>query len=517
MSANKRLKVSHGNLREELPSASISDLPNDLLKHCFSFIPGQYVTVAPVSRQFHRNYCTVGIDDSLTALTTDTLLKVGKNRRTTAESVSDDIKLTEYCFINNAPKKFMMKVCREAALKGRIDMIECADIFGVDLIKLGKEGALHDRLIDKFAKNGNLEMIQYFDRIKLLEDFDIYDWRIVFDFAAKSDHLHIMKWIFDKKRHLIFEDSDDETYYRSTIEAYEHIIEGVKTNKVTFKLCELAARKGDIEALEHCHQRNHPFEIHQLLYDCSMRNKDKEQALETLKWLRRRGCPWNESLCSSAAWNGNLEALKWARSEGCPWSDATLTAAADRGNIAIMEYCLQNQCPMTVEACCFTMRNKNQNTAFECLKLLREYSCPWDESTCTRAGFKGHFEVMRWAKCNGCPWSETEFRIVVHRGNPYVIKEFLQDEPRQNTDSLFKAALSNGSSTSSQIIEKLKLLREYGYRWTANTTLEAAKQGRLQVLQWLRYVGCAFNVDSCIAVVKSENIDILKYLQRIAG
>ena len=82
--SNKRLKVSHSSDRaiaREVPTAaSISDLPNDLLKHCFSFIPGSYVKVAPVCRQFFRNYCTVGIDDSLTALSTNVLLKIGQNK-----------------------------------------------------------------------------------------------------------------------------------------------------------------------------------------------------------------------------------------------------------------------------------------------------------------------------------------------------------------------------------------------------------------------------------------------------
>lgn len=36
------------------------------------------------------------------------------------------------------------------------------------------------------------------------------------------------------------------------------------------------------------------------------------------------------------------------------------------------------------------------------------------------------------------------------------------------------------------IIEKLKLLRKYGYKLNENTSAEAAKKGRLRVLQWLQ-------------------------------
>merc|ERR1711934_735087 len=41
--------------------------------------------------------------------------------------------------------------------------------------------------------------------------------------------------------------------------------------------------------------------------------------LETLKWLRSKGCPWDEDACAGAAESGHLEMVKWLRSEGCPW------------------------------------------------------------------------------------------------------------------------------------------------------------------------------------------------------
>ncbi|GFH47644.1 hypothetical protein CTEN210_04119 [Chaetoceros tenuissimus] len=504
------MKVSHTSCNE-VPSASISDLPNDLLKHCFSFIPGSYIMVAPVSRQFFSNYCTRGMDDSTAMLSAASLLKIGRNKRTTAESVSDDIKLTEYCFIKNAPEDFIIKVCQSAALKGRIDILECAKIFGIDLIKV-----LVRRLIEKLAKQGNLEMIQYFDR-KLPQDFDRFDFDFLFKLAKESDHLHIMKWIFQEKMHLYEDNDDDKAHIRSTIEAYKNILAGVTSPKVTFELYEVAARKGNIEVMEYCHRKNYQFDFDDtILCDSSMQNKDKEQALVTLKWLRHHNCPWDEELCRHAAWNDNLEALKWARNEGCPWDEETLTAAVERGNIAMIEYCLQNDCPIDTFVCTSAMHSKDENIVLEVLKLLRKHSCPWAEDTCPTAIVQRHFEALRWARRNGCPWTEDVFYFLVKRENISLIEEFLQYEPRHDTNRIFKEVLSNESPNDSQIIEKLKLLSAYGYEWNANTALEATKQGRLQVLQWLRYMGCPVNVESCTgAIVNSKNIDVLKYLQGI--
>ncbi|GFH47646.1 hypothetical protein CTEN210_04121 [Chaetoceros tenuissimus] len=514
MSTNKRLRVSHTSGNEVAP-ASISDLPNDLLKHCFSFIPGSYITIAPVSRHFFTNYCTVGIDDSIAVLSADSLLKIGRNKRTTADAVSDDIKLTEYAFINNAPEDFMIKVCQSAAMKGLTDILECAKIFGVDLIKVRME----ENLIFKLVEEGNLEMIQYFDRSSKLFEKKVCDERIfIFHLARDSDHLQIMKWIFQEKMHL-FEDSDEKNHIRATIEAYEHVLEGITAPEVTYELYEMATMKGNIEALEYCHRSNYQFDFDEtILCDISMQNKDKEQALVTLKWLRRHGYLWYESLCSAAVSNDNIEALKWVRSEGCSWDIYTLRAAAQRGNIAMIEYCLQNECPTDDWAYASAMCNKNENIVLECLKLLRKYSCPWSVHTCTMAIISGHFEALRWAKRNGCPWTEDVFCNLVKRGNISIIEEFLQDEPRHDTNRIFEEALRNESLNDSQIIEKLKLLHKYGYEWNANTTQEAAKQGRLSVLQWLRYIGCELDVESCIAAVRShKNTDVLKYLQGIAN
>jgi hypothetical protein len=39
----------------------------------------------------------------------------------------------------------------------------------------------------------------------------------------------------------------------------------------------------------------------------------------------------------------------------------------------------------------------------EVLKWARENGCPWSEWTCER-GDGGHLEVLKWARENDCPW-----------------------------------------------------------------------------------------------------------------
>ena len=60
--------------------------------------------------------------------------------------------------------------------------------------------------------------------------------------------------------------------------------------------------------------------------------------LETLKWARENGCPWDEQTRGRAwAWRravrGHLETLKWARENGAPWNEYARRFAASKGYV----------------------------------------------------------------------------------------------------------------------------------------------------------------------------------------
>jgi hypothetical protein len=39
----------------------------------------------------------------------------------------------------------------------------------------------------------------------------------------------------------------------------------------------------------------------------------------------------------------------------------------------------------------------------EVLKWARANGCPWDAKTCETAAFNGRLETLKWAHANGCP------------------------------------------------------------------------------------------------------------------
>ena len=129
---------------------------------------------------------------------------------------SSDVFLTEYGFINNAPIEFMHEVCREAIMKGRKDIIECAIVFGIDF----KEGVFdHDSfdmvglllggvlpreiiMMQNIAEEGNLDMIKYlFERFSWLDSGS--SARAVALGASEKGHLHVLQWFHEKDEDFI--------------------------------------------------------------------------------------------------------------------------------------------------------------------------------------------------------------------------------------------------------------------------------------------------------------------------
>lgn len=104
-------------------------------------------------------------------------------------------------------------------------------------------------------------------------------------------------------------------------------------------------------------------------------------SVETLEWLKKKGCLWNEDImCETAAQEGHLDALKWLRNEGCPINERTFVLAVLGNNVDV-------------------------------LKFLREEGCPWSEEVTTMASTSKYtkpdnmVKVRRWLRENGCPES----------------------------------------------------------------------------------------------------------------
>ena len=73
---------------------------------------------------------------------------------------------------------------------------------------------------------------------------------------------------------------------------------------------------------------------------------------------------------------------------------------------------------------------------------MRANGCQWNTNTCHYAVDKGHMEVLRWVRANGCPWyawtrdeaaiklgyTDDLGNLVDHWGNPIPSDDEYSDE-----------------------------------------------------------------------------------------
>jgi hypothetical protein len=82
------------------------------------------------------------------------------------------------------------------------------------------------------------------------------------------------------------------------------------------------------------------------------------------------------------------------------------------------------------------------------------------------------------------------------QGNIDVVEDCLQTHGQQDTDKAFKSALKCHDNIS-EVIQKLKLLRKYGYSWNENVCAMAAANDHMRILQWLKHMGCPWDAKTC--------------------
>ena len=130
------------------------------------------------------------------------------------------------------------------------------------------------------------------------------------DKAVEIGHLDVLKWVWER-----------EPSYRK------------------FRYIEVAGYHGQKEVLDWFYtlpREDFPAggiteqEVKDLaIFDDALNGAARGGHLELLKYLREKGCTWNERTCAAAAQEGHVHVLEYLRTNGCPWSsDACLYFAA---------------------------------------------------------------------------------------------------------------------------------------------------------------------------------------------
>ncbi|GFH53311.1 hypothetical protein CTEN210_09787 [Chaetoceros tenuissimus] len=495
---------SEGKLLE--PSATIKDLPSEVMKNIFSFVgKGNYCFVAPVSKDFCFNYLTMDVIEDKFAHKMDYLQAIGRNKITTAigDVAPFSFDLAEYCFLY-APVGFQKEVVRNAIWHGKKDIVEMGHAMGVDI----KESICWVE-IKEAARRGDLEMFKLLQQKGV--DFDFHAWAII-PAAAGNNQLEILKWLHENNW---FSSSrcKEKMFHAAARSGHISIINWAK-DVAGFDFPEYlissAAASGNLNMIKYLRSKDISWDEY-TFYDAAysgniallqylldnecprgdrricistgaVENNDHEKAMEVLQWLHSQGFPWYADTCTVAAKEGNLEALKYLKSNNCPWNQECMKKTLQSCNVRVevLEFLFQNDCPIgNSDLCSIAMNDTDHDRALKILKLLREFSVPWSGQTCKAAAKAGNFTALQWAVSMGCPWDR---------------------------QGCAEYAAEHGD------IEVLKWMKSQGCEWDEDIGAGAAKKGHLETLKWLKSDGCPCNNEDTFAnAIQSGNITMVEY------
>lgn len=374
MSSNRGIKQANTGAEKVYGDVKhVQDLPEDLFQICLDFVgKGNFAFVAPVSKHFYWQYINLGVD--YTVSNADTSLQQGQNKRTAAKIVGNgSLRLATECFLK-APHEFQDKVCQQAAVNGRVDILDCAVSLGVDMRCIFRRFCRYgERFLIEALENGHLNVIEFLSTEGV--DFDAY-------YSLKSElqngNANKLHWMITKE--LIEVDKEEmaaclardgeleilKEHYKDSItkNAFDECVKGghVDVMEWILQICNYeidpslfvdAVESGSIPMMEIClgHVQNDiPFHVNGILFPGSIKyvlqaSKEKGKTLNILNWLQEQNFAFTSFICEILAEHGTVEGLKWAREKGYDWDQSTFESAVSSGDIATLEYCLKNDCP----------------------------------------------------------------------------------------------------------------------------------------------------------------------------
>ena len=276
---------------------------------------------------------------------------------------------------------------------------------------------------------------------------------------------------------------------------------------------ELAVKGGNIEVCKWL-----------LINGCKISKDTVPKSIRLLKLLLEWGYKPGPKFFSQSAEKGRFGLMKWAKCREFSWDETTCASAASAGRLDILQWARKFKCPWN-ETCCVGAARSGK---LEILKWAREEQCPWNHHTISEAGLYGHFEVMKWAVENGCPLPDT------------VVFSTTIDKI-SNIDYLFqKGCLIREVAVREAVrkgqVQTLIWFLTHGAPHTISACNEAAKYGKLSMLQWLcsmkfavsaatmqssvrhphifkwlKNNGCPWNNETSTQIVRVQNAKLLKW------
>ena len=230
-------------------------------------------------------------------------------------------------------------------------------------------------------------------------------------------------------------------------------------------ICDSAAVEGQLAILQFARTHGAPWGVKTIAVAA------RKGHLECLQYLQENGCPHDETVCSEAATMGQLDCLEYAHEQGFPWDEGTCAVAAERSRFPCLRYAHEYGCPWDARVCASAAKNRN----LEMLTYAHEHGCPWDARVCATAAKNRDLKMLTYAHEYGCPWDARVCAI---------------------------AALNRD-------LKMLTYAHEHGCPWDEKTCANAAAEC-IECLIYAHEHGCPWDAKTCTAAAGNKNFKYLR-------
>ena len=232
-------------------------------------------------------------------------------------------------------------------------------------------------------------------------------------------------------------------------------------------MAKLAAKGGHVDVLKWLHEKG---EISGVISKVIMDIGAEGGHIDIMDFCLENGCTADENTAEEAARSGNLQALKWLRSHGeCPWRETY--KKYDWGN---RSNDLHYDHP-SFGSSILSSAGWGGNVAM--LKWLREESAPNSgKGYLDDIIIRGHWDALIWAHQDGWSWGEEK-------------KDDKGKTEYWSNSAMMKAVIFQG-------LDVLQWLRSIGCPWDSEAYNNAAAFAPLETMVWMRKNGCPWNEPS---------------------
>jgi hypothetical protein len=178
-------------------------------------------------------------------------------------------------------------------------------------------------------------------------------------------------------------------------------------------------------------------------------------AAETLLMLHESyGLQWTESISRGAAESGNVIKLRWLSDEQhCPQAEDIGDYAAASGVIETLAWLRKRGCKFTASTCARAVTGQDSEDGILFLQYLRKAGCEWDTRIVTNAAYHGDLELLQCLHKQGAPWDDKAIETAAMQDN---LETLLWLKEHGHPCDLHETALDAASGDSISVLEWIR-------------------------------------------------------------